>query len=295
VAEILNRFKKLPILFHKSYADMGDIGMSNTEKLPTYFISHGGGPWPWFKDKSKEKYLKLEAALQDMPRQLGEKPKAILMISAHWEEREFTVMTNPKPPMVYDYGGFPEYLYHIDYPAPGSPELSWRVQELLTPAGISVRTDAVRGFDHGMYAPLKPVYPDADVPVVQLSLRSDYDPRAHIELGRALTPLRNEGILILGSGLSFHNFALFGRGGKIPSQEFDAWLQETLVSSSPEVRTRSLIEWEKAPSARLAHAQEDHLIPLLVAVGAAESEIGQMVYHEDEAFGGLSVSGFRFG
>jgi len=264
--------------------------------LPTYFISHGGGPWPYMKDELGGAYDILEASLKGMPEQLGSpmRPKAILMISGHWEEQDFTVMTHATPPMIYDYSGFPEHTYHIHYKAPGSPELAARVQELLTTAGIASRADAKRGFDHGAYAPLAVMYPHADIPVVQLSIRSDYDPEAHLQLGRALAPLREEGILIIGSGLSYHNLRRFGAAAAAPSKEFDVWLGQTLTASNPNQRTERLLAWAKAPSARLAHPQEDHLIPLMVAVGAAEQEKGEMIYHEEKFMGGVTVSSFRF-
>lgn len=263
--------------------------------LPTYFISHGGGPWPWLKDEMPGVYDKLEASLKDIPRQLGGTPEAVLMISGHWEERDFTVMSSPAPAMVYDYSGFPEHTYRIKYGAPGSPDVAGRVQELLQGAGFPVFSDNRRGFDHGTFAPLAAVYPEANVPVVQLSLRKDYDPQAHLEAGRALAPLRREGILIMGSGLSYHNLRQMGRQGQLPSQEFDEWLTEVLCGSVGEERNRQLKQWSNAPSARLAHPSEDHLIPLMVAVGAAEQEAGERIYHEDSFFGGVSVSSFRFG
>jgi len=269
--------------------------MGTIAKLPTYFISHGGGPWPWIRDSFRDSFTVLEASLKDMVVQLGRKPRAVLVISGHWEEQEFTVMSNSAPPMIYDYGGFPEYLYHIQYSAPGSPALARRVEELLGGAQIAARSDSNRGFDHGTYAPLAVMYPEADVPVVQLSLRADYDPDVHIKLGRALAPLREEGVLIVGSGLSYHNLRRFDKQAAQPSRDFDSWLQETLVKSSPDLRTRRLIDWENAPSARFAHPQEDHLLPLMVAVGAAESEPGRCVYHETEFMGGVTTSSFRFG
>lgn len=263
--------------------------------LPTFFISHGGGPWPWLKDGMPGVYDKLEASLKEIPRQLGGTPRAVLMISGHWEERDFTVMSSHAPAMVYDYSGFPEHTYQIKYSAPGSPETAARVQELLQGAGFAAFSDNRRGFDHGTFAPLAAVYPEANVPVVQLSLRKDYDPQAHLEAGRALAPLRSEGILIIGSGLSYHNLRQMGRQGQLPSQEFDEWLTEVLCGSVGEERNRQLIQWSNAPSARLAHPSEDHLIPLMVAVGAAEKEAGVRIYHEDSFFGGVTVSSFRFG
>lgn len=269
--------------------------MTDAAKLPTYFLSHGGGPWPWMKDEMRGVFDVLEASLKDIPRQIGTKPKAILMISGHWTEREFTVMAHPQPPMIYDYSGFPEHTYHVKYGAPGAPDLARRVQELLAAAGFPAQLDQNRGFDHGAYTVLAPMYPQADVPVVQLSMRRRYDPAAHIEAGRALASLRREGVLILGSGLSFHNLGQMGPQAAPGSREFDQWLNQALVTTSVSERTARLKSWSQAPSARFAHPREDHLIPLMVAVGAAEGEAASVVYHEDGIFGGWSVSSFRFG
>ncbi len=186
--------------------------MSDAERLPTYFISHGGGPWPWIKDLLPGDASILEASLQDMPGQVGTTPRAVLVVSGHWEAPEFTVQTHPNPPMFYDYGGFPEFTYHIQYPAPGSPEVAARVGQLLEATGIPVRADGARGFDHGVFAPLYVMYPNAEVPVLQLSLKRGYDPSTHLAVGRALAPLRDEGVLIVGSGLSYHNLGNFGAG-----------------------------------------------------------------------------------
>ena len=262
--------------------------------LPTYFISHGGGPWPYMEDRRRALHI-LEASLKDIPRQIGVTPKAVLVISGHWEEPQFTVMASPKPPMVYDYSGFPEHTYHVKYTAPGSPELAERVRSLIAGAGLPAKLDPQQGFDHGTFTPLVIMYPEADVPVVQLSLKSGYDPAEHLALGRALAPLRDEGVLIVGSGLSYHNLRQFGPGAKQASKAFDDWLQQTLVDSDPAARERRLVDWETAPSARQAHPQEDHLVPLMVAVGAAESEKAALVYHEDNLFGGVTASSFRFG
>jgi aromatic ring-opening dioxygenase catalytic subunit (LigB family) len=263
--------------------------------LPTYFISHGGGPWPWLKKEMPGVYDRLEDALKEMPRQLGVTPKAVLVVSGHWEERDFTVMSSPAPPMIYDYSGFPEFTYRIKYPAPGSPEVAARIQELLRGAGFAAPADDRRGFDHGAFAPLASIYPEANVPVLQLSIRSDYDPEAHLAVGRALAPLRREGVLIVGSGLSYHNLRMLGPQGRAPSHEFDAWLTGAVCASTSQERNTKLLDWSNAPSARLAHPDEDHLIPLMVVVGAAEAETGERVYHEDSFFGGVAVSSYRFG
>jgi aromatic ring-opening dioxygenase catalytic subunit (LigB family) len=250
----------------------------------------------------RQRFSTLESSLKDLPRQLGDKPKAILVISGHWEEKDFAVMASPKPPMIYDYSGFPPELYRISYPAPGSPELAARVQSLIREAGLPAHLDPARGFDHGTYSVLKPIYPEADVPVVELSIQSGYDPAAHLELGRALNPLRDEGVLILGSGSSYHDLSMmlsrggaYGRNPREESAQFDAWLRDTLVDSDSNERSERLLHWENAPFARAAHPQEDHLIPLHVAVGAAEEEPGYVIYHEDDFFGFLAVSSFRFG
>jgi len=268
---------------------------TTTNRLPTYFISHGGGPWPWMKAEMGDTYAQLEAALADMPRQIGRRPRAILMISAHWERPAFTVQANPHPPMVYDYGGFPLHTYSVRYDAPGDPALAERVHGLLTAAGLPAALDAERGYDHGMFSPMKAIYPDADVPVVQLSLKRGLDPAEHLALGRALAPLRDEDVLIVGSGLSYHNLRAFGPQAAAPAKAFDDWLTRTVVDAVPAEREQGLLAWEAAPAARIAHPREEHLLPLMVAVGAAGDEPGVRIYHQDDFVGGLAVSSYRFG
>ena len=266
-----------------------------TTRLPTYFISHGGGPWPWMKEQMGGVYDRLEASLARMPADVGAAPRAVLMVSAHWEAPEFTVQTNPQPGMLYDYSGFPEFTYRITYPAPGAPDVAARVRELLAAAGLASAEDARRGFDHGMFAPMAVAWPKADVPALQLSLKDGLAPDAHLALGRALAPLRDEGILIVGSGLSYHNLHAFGPAARAPSAAFDAWLASTLAIGDAATRARTLAAWERAPAARLAHPREEHLLPLMVALGAAEGGVATRVYHEADFFGGITVSSFRFG
>ena len=261
--------------------------------MPTFFVSHGGGPWPFMEGDYRQAHAKLEASLRALPATLPERPRAILMISAHWEESAFTVMNSPAPGMLYDYGGFPPHTYEVVYPAPGDPALAERVVALIQAAGLPAARDAQRGFDHGAFCTLVPMYPDADVPVVQLSLRRGLDPAEHLALGRALAPLRDEGVLILGSGFSFHNLRLYGPAGRAPSAAFDAWLQAILPA--PEGRAERLQAWAQAPAARLAHPREEHLLPLMVAAGAAEGEAANCSYHETEFLGGVTASSFRFG
>ncbi|MFG6466175.1 DODA-type extradiol aromatic ring-opening family dioxygenase [Roseateles sp. BYS87W] len=263
-------------------------------KQPTYFLSHGGGPWPWMDGDFRQAHAQLEASLQAVPSALPEAPRAILMISAHWEAPAFTVQTAARPGMLYDYSGFPPHTYEVQYPAPGDPALAERVVALIEAAGLPAARDAQRGFDHGAFCTLVPMYPQANVPVVQLSLKQGLDPAEHLALGRALAPLRDEGVLILGSGFSFHNLGLMFNGrGQAPSVAFDAWLQSALLS--PEGRAERLRAWAQAPAARQAHAREEHLLPLMVAAGAAEGEAGSCNYHETEYLGGITASSFRFG
>jgi aromatic ring-opening dioxygenase catalytic subunit (LigB family) len=265
------------------------------DRLPTYFVSHGGGPWPWMKDQAGGAYDKLEASLVDIRRQVGARPKAVLVVTGHWETRDFMLSSGTAPGMIYDYGGFPPHTYQISYPAPGDPALAQRAAQLLAQAGIKAGLDEARGLDHGTFSMLYPVYPEADMPVVQMSIRLDLDPLAHIEAGRALAPLRDEGVLIIGSGLSFHNLRMFGPAGQSASHQFDAWLRHALLDVPSDQRKEALLHWSSAPAARQAHPREDHLIPLMVAFGAAQDEPVACVYHEDDFFGSLAVSSFRFG
>ena len=266
-----------------------------TSRLPTYFISHGGGPWPWMKEQMGGAYDHLEASLARMPADIGATPRAVLMLSAHWEAPRFTVQTHARPPMLYDYGGFPEFTYHIQYPAPGAPDVAARVRQLLAAAGIESDEDALRGFDHGMFAPMAVIWPRADVPTLQLSLKTGLAPGEHLALGRALAPLRDEGILIVGSGLSYHNLRAFGPAAHAPSAAFDGWLESTLAIADAGERASTLAAWERAPAARVAHPREEHLLPLMVALGAAEHDAATRVYHERDFFGGITVSSWRLG
>lgn len=267
---------------------------SSFKRMPTYFLSHGGGPWPYMEGPVRDHFRLLEQSLQDIPRQLPQRPKAVLVVSGHWEEQEFTVSSSARPGMVFDYYGFPEYLYRISYPAPGSPELAERVRGLLAEAGWSVRSDPQRGLDHGTFSMLKPIYPDADVPVVQLSMKTNLDPSEHFAAGRALAPLRDEDVLILGSGLSYHNLGNRGPSAAAPSAAFDTWLRGVLLQASPEARRKALLHWEEAPAAREAHPREDHLIPLMTVAGAAGDDPATCVYGES-FMGFMAAASFRFG
>lgn len=263
-------------------------------RLPTWFLSHGGGPWPWM-DEMRPIMAGLESSLRALSATLPQRPRAVLLISGHWEKPAFTVMSHARPPMLYDYYGFPPHTYRVSYPAPGSPDLATEVRDLIAAAGLPAGGDETRGFDHGAFVPMAIMWPNADMPIVQLSLRVGLDPATHLALGRALAPLRDSGVLIVGSGLSWHNLRMLGPDARAPSRAFDDWLQQTLVASSPAERETRLLRWREAPSARIAHPREEHLLPLMVAVGAAHDDAGDCPYREADVFGGVVVSSFRFG
>jgi aromatic ring-opening dioxygenase catalytic subunit (LigB family) len=249
-----------------------------TSRLPVLFISHGGGPWPYV-DALKTMYALSERELRQLPGRLAERPKAVLVVSAHWEASRFSVSSALRPPMYYDYGGFPAHTYEISYPAPGDPVLANRARHLIAAAGLEVAADPDRGFDHGVFVPLGLMYPAADMPIVMVSVKSDHDPREHFALGRALAPLRDEGVLIVGSGLNYHNMRGFDRDSSTADAEaFTGYLSETLALGDARARSDGLLDWEHAPRARIAHPRADHLMPLLVAAGAAGEDQGQVLF-----------------
>lgn len=240
---------------------------------PVLFFPHGGGPLPLLGDKNHESMVNF---LKTITPDLG-KPAAVLVISAHWEEALPTITSGDSPPLIYDYYGFPEESYEIQYPAPGSPGIARKIYQLLNERGIDAILDEQRGFDHGMFVPLKIMYPDANIPCVQLSLLKSLDPESHIKIGQALSPLRDENILILGSGFSFHNLrAMMSGNSGVSDQDneaFEQWLVETCTDQTitESVRMKKLINWEKAPSARYCHPREEHLLPLHVCYGLGNS------------------------
>jgi len=266
---------------------------TSASRMPVAFIPHGGGPWPFVdlgipaaERDGLIKYLQTIRGLPQTP------PKALLVVSAHWEERIPTLMTAPQPPLLFDYYGFPEASYQLTWPAPNSPEVAARVRELLTSAGFDSAADEKRGYDHGTFVPLKVAYPQADVPVVQLSLVKGLDPELHLRLGRALAPLRDEGVFIIGSGMTYHDLRALRTGEAGPvSRVFDAWLRESVTLESTE-RDARLIEWSRAPAARRAHPREEHLIPLMVAAGAAGADRGTLAFHGEMY--GVELSGYHF-
>jgi aromatic ring-opening dioxygenase catalytic subunit (LigB family) len=270
-----------------------DATMSTTStRLPVVYLPHGGGPWP-FVDLGFGERAELDA-LASYLRSLAAiaKPRAVLAISAHWEEAVPTVMTGERPPLLFDYYGFPPESYELTWAAPGDPKLAERVRGLLEGAGFETGADARRGFDHGTFVPLKLTYPAADVPTVQLSLKRGLDPAEHLAMGRALAPLRDEGVLLIGSGMSYHNLRVMNASGRAPAAAFDAWLGDA-VAQDPEERARRLAAWAKAPAARQAHPREEHLLPLMVIAGAAGHDCGVTAYNGTLV--GLKISAFHFG
>lgn len=237
----------------------------------------------------------LAAYLRGIPASLQQTPRAILVISAHWESAVPSVQTGAHPALLFDYYGFPEHTYQLTYPAPGSPPLAARVQALLSEAQIPNAADRERGFDHGVFVPFKLIYPAATIPIVQLSLQHSLAPQLHWAIGEALAPLREEGVLIVGSGNSYHNLREFfslDEAARTASRQFDDWLNAA-VTAGPAERKRKLLDWERAPGARACHPRSEHLLPLLVVAGAAANASGQADYRE--VMLGKQFSGFRFG
>jgi aromatic ring-opening dioxygenase catalytic subunit (LigB family) len=262
-------------------------------RMPTVYLPHGGGPWPWVHVPfgSAAELDALKRYLIDVARIPGERPKALLVISAHWEEDVPTLMTAARPPMLYDYYGFPPESYLLEWPAPGAPELATRVRALLESQRLAVATDPDRGYDHGTFVPLKLAYPNADIPVLQLSLVRGLDPARHLELGRALAPLRDEGVFIVGSGMSYHNLRAFHPSAAPAALAFDTWLRDAVLRE-PAERDAALAAWTEAPSARAVHPREEHLLPLMIVAGAAGADRAQLGF--DGTVNNLRLSAFHF-
>ncbi len=245
-------------------------------RQPAIFLPHGGGPWP-FVDLGMDpaEVASLAGYLRGLPARLPARPDAILVVTAHWEAPVPTVSTSAAPPMLYDYYGFPPKAYTLRWPAPGAPAIAARVRALLGAAGIRSDEDATRGYDHGTFIPMMVAWPEADVPCVQLSLKAGLDPAAHLAIGRALAPLRDENVLILGSGLSYHNLRSFWDASATQDAEaFDTWLAGVIPLAAP-ARDAALTAWSQAPSARRCHPREEHLLPLMVVAGAAGDDAGE--------------------
>jgi aromatic ring-opening dioxygenase catalytic subunit (LigB family) len=265
-----------------------------TKRLPTLYIPHGGGPCFFMEPPPGYPHMwdGLAAYLRGIDASLGLRPKAVLVVSGHWEMQHPTVNIAPRPTLLFDYYGFPEHTYRLKYPVPGAPDLEASVRSLLKDAGLEMAVESKRGLDHGVFVPFLLIYPHADVPIMQLSLQRSLDPALHLAIGQALAPLRDRGILIVGSGMSYHNLAaMFSGRGAEAAASFDAWLGEAV--QNPGTRTSKLISWRSAPGGRESHPREEHLIPLMVAAGAADGDIGVRSFGESIA--GNAISGFQFG
>jgi len=243
------------------------------KKPRVLFLSHGGGPMPLLGDEGhREMVENLKVVASKI-----KKPSAIIVISAHWEEPIPTITSGESPSLIYDYYGFPKESYKIKYPCSGDPYLADQVQQLLQSAGMEARLDNQRGFDHGLFVPLKIIYPEADIPCIQLSLSSSLNPIEHLNMGIALSGVKIDKLLIIGSGFSFHNmksfFAPEGSDSKVKNETFEQWLIDTCSNPNidEEERTQRLENWEQAPFARYCHPREEHLLPLHVCYGVAQT------------------------
>jgi len=272
--------------------------VTNT-KMPIIFAPHGGGPMPLLGEPNHRALTKFLSNIDEQYfSNLQAKPTAILVISAHWEEKVATISSAAAPGMIYDYYGFPKESYQIQYPAPGEPALAKQVLTLLQQQGIKGRLDGSRGFDHGTFVPLKLIYPKADIPVVQLSLVNTLDPQTHIDLGKSIASLAAQGVLIIGSGFSFHNMQAFmqkqDRDTFNKSQAFDQWLNKSVLGDGQpgQAAQDQIVSWAKAPHARYAHPREEHLLPLLVCMGAAQGANYQAKNIYNQTFMGIKSSGF---
>ncbi|MDZ7810027.1 MAG: class III extradiol ring-cleavage dioxygenase [Arhodomonas sp.] len=263
--------------------------------VPTHFIPHGGGPCFFMEWDPPDAWDRMEAWLRGLLEQLPRRPSAVVVVSAHREASAFTVNAQAAPPLLFDYYGFPAHTYELTWPAAGEPELAERVRELLADGGLPEAVERERGLDHGVFIPFKLIDPEADIPVVELSLRAGLDPAEHIAAGRALQALREEGVWLVGSGMSFHNMRRFhwdNSGLDADSVGFDEWLGDAVTAPAAE-RERRLVAWADAPGGRASHPREEHLLPLHVVAGAGGEDAGAVVF-QDRVLGSAQ-SAFRFG
>jgi 4,5-DOPA dioxygenase extradiol len=264
--------------------------------LPTLFVPHGGGPC-FFMDPDggppDPMWRPMQAYLAGLIDSLPERPRAILMVSGHWEEQAVTVHVGTSPGLLFDYHNFPDHTYRLRWDAPGAPDVARRAGGMLAAAGYRVEEEAGRGWDHGVFVPMKVAVPGADIPLAQMSLRADLHPAAHIDIGRTLAPLRDEGVLIVGSGMSFHNLRSRGPSVTAVAAEWDAALTAAVTDVDPERRATRLAGWEALPHARFAHPEAEHLLPLMVALGAGRDGVATCDFRGEVM--GWVVSGYRFG
>mmetsp|Transcript_3284 Transcript_3284/g.5866 ORF Transcript_3284/g.5866 Transcript_3284/m.5866 type:complete len:671 (-) Transcript_3284:243-2255(-) len=268
---------------------------------PSLFVTHGAGPCFFCDDFDASMKLgprsKYAKALRSIWKQLPAKPRSVILVSAHWEneyENTFTVNTCAAPPMLYDYGGFPEHTYELKYPAPGNPKLAELIQHKLEAAGLTVQQDARRGFDHGVFIPLLLMLPQADIPVVQISLNASLDEELHLRMGEALSTFRREGVLVVGSGSSIH-----GRVTRPEADAFAGWLESVVTGAgaSYQQQRRMLLGWKRAaPHGRKAHPRSEHLLPLHVCFGAGLGNGRVAISEQADMYArGVTFQSFLFG
>jgi aromatic ring-opening dioxygenase catalytic subunit (LigB family) len=271
---------------------------ANSQRQPAIFLPHGGGPcffmdWTW---GPADTWRATQRFLEGLAATLPEPPKALLVISGHWEEPAFTASAAPAPGLIFDYSGFPAHTYQLTWPASGNPALAVRVAGLLNQFGVPSALDPTRGYDHGVFVPLKVAFPQAQIPVVTLSLATSpdgsFDPALHIAAGRARAPLRDEGVLIIGSGMSFHNLRAYLRPEtRERARAFDTWLTRAVESPVPQ-RDAQLTDWRSAPHAAFCHPREEHLVPLFVTAGAGGEGAGMCIFNDEPM--GAAISAYRF-
>jgi aromatic ring-opening dioxygenase catalytic subunit (LigB family) len=257
---------------------------------PAFYIPHGGGPC-FFMDDPQGIWAGMADFLRAIPASLPAMPSAIVIVSGHWETAGFTLTGGERPSLVFDYYGFPPHTYQLRYDAPGAPAVALDIAGRLQAAGFSASMDDARGYDHGVFVPLKVVFPEAKIPVIELSLDRGLDASLHLALGAALAPLREQNVLLIGAGMSVHNLRAMGDPRMTqPSIEFDVWLNEAACADAA-TRAAALTRWHEAPNARICHPRHEHLLPLMVAAGSSRS-IGQRVFHQMVL--GTPIAGFRF-
>ena len=247
---------------------------------PVFYLPHGGGPLPLLADPH---HLALTQFLTQLGSTLAT-PQAILVISAHWEAEQPALTAAETPPLLFDYSGFPAQSYQLSYPATGAPQLAAQIAEKLQQAGFNPQLNTSRGWDHGVFVPLLMLRPQADIPVLQLSLLKGLDPATHIALGEAISFLRSQNVMIIGSGMSFHNMQAFFRPDLVSDNQVSEFNQYLTNSLQPQhsyaEQAQLLINWQQAPHARLIHPREEHLLPLYVCFGAAKGATAQVLFND---------------
>lgn len=244
--------------------------------MPSIYIPHGGGPSFFMGGERKARYQQVEDFLRNIQAYLPRRPSAILINTAHWESTVPSFTGGEAPALIYDYYGFPPETYALQYPAPGSPALAQRAAELMAQAGLPGVVDPDYGWDHGVFIPLKVMVPQADIAVVAMSLQEGLDPETHHRMGQALRPLRDEGVLIVGAGMSYHNLRNFAQAAP-DSYRFHDWIDLALDGDWQE-RCERLAQWQSAPGGLASHPRQEHLLPLMVASGAGSDAPGRPIW-----------------